>query len=267
MLKPIPLFMLHAFILISLLLSTPLASAYVWHEQSGISEVAVDPSTPTTLYVGTWGSGVFKSTDGGLTWTATPGWGAYNQRDYVNSLAIDPRTPTTIYAGTNVGVFKSTNAGATWSIAGTTAAVTNLVIHPLTSATLYAVAPYGDPVLLKSTDSGVTWIVARTFTLFGWLWPMSLSNVVIDPGTPSAAYIGANYSICWFCEMWDWGWAYIEEWGQVFGITDAGATSSDSRVSTGVAALAIAPASDPGTGPALHAAGRYGGFSRASTAV
>jgi hypothetical protein len=89
---------------------------------------------------------------------------------------------------------------------------------------------------------------------------MSLSNVVIDPGTPSVAYIGANYSICWFCEMWDWGWAYIEEWGQVFGVTAAGATWSDSRVSMGVAALATAPSSGAGTGSALYASDRSGGL-------
>jgi hypothetical protein len=248
--RRIRLSMLHAFILTGLLLLPRLASAYVWHEQSGTTAVAIDPSTPSTLYVGTRGNGVFKSTDGGQTWTAMTGSGASNQ--YVSSLAIDRSTPTTVYAATYGGVLKTTNAGATWAIAGTTAAVTDVVIHPLTSTTLYAVAPYGDPVLLKSTDSGATWSVALTFD-----WPIGLSNVVIDPGTPSVIYIGASYWQCWFCEMWDWGWAYIEEWGQVLGVTDAGATWSDTRVSTGVAALAVAPAS---AAPALYAADRTGGL-------
>ena len=35
-----------------------------------IAALAIDPSTPTTLYAGTSGGGVFKSTDGGGSWRA-----------------------------------------------------------------------------------------------------------------------------------------------------------------------------------------------------
>ena len=60
--------------------------------------------------------GVFKSTDGGGTWSAA-NTGLSSSPD-VNALAIDPTTPSTLYAGTNGGgVFKSTDAGGTWSAA------------------------------------------------------------------------------------------------------------------------------------------------------
>jgi hypothetical protein len=52
-----------------------------------------------TLYAGTGGAGVFKSTDGGTTWSAA---GLSGNR--VFALAIDPTTPSTLYAGTNAGV-------------------------------------------------------------------------------------------------------------------------------------------------------------------
>src|SRR5207249_6495890 len=37
-----------------------------------INALAIDPQTPTTLYAGTSGDGVFKSTDGGGNWSAPP---------------------------------------------------------------------------------------------------------------------------------------------------------------------------------------------------
>jgi hypothetical protein len=96
-----------------------------------VSALAIDPTTPTTLYAGTWDcsgdgcrSGVFKSTDAGATWSATGLTGD------ATTLAIDPVTPRTLYAGAygrspgstseDRDVFKSTDAGATWSATGLT---------------------------------------------------------------------------------------------------------------------------------------------------
>ena len=61
--------------------------------------LAIDPETPTTLYVGTQYDGVFKSTNGGGDWVAF-NTGLPNTN--VRALAIDPATPATLYAGTGV---------------------------------------------------------------------------------------------------------------------------------------------------------------------
>jgi photosystem II stability/assembly factor-like uncharacterized protein len=83
-----------------------------------IRALAIDPHTPTTLYAGVRGApgGVFKSTDGGASWSAVnTGLPDPSATDLaVFSLAIDPQTPTTLYAGTWFGVFKSTDGGGTW---------------------------------------------------------------------------------------------------------------------------------------------------------
>jgi photosystem II stability/assembly factor-like uncharacterized protein len=60
---------------------------------------------------GEW-RGVFKSTNGGATWSAV-NTGLSNKK--VWALAIDPINTNTIYVGTYGGVFKSANGGATWS--------------------------------------------------------------------------------------------------------------------------------------------------------
>ena len=67
-----------------------------------INALAIDPATPTILYAGTDGDGVFKSTNGGENWNAV-NTGLTNTN--VFALAIDPKTPTIVYAATGAGVF------------------------------------------------------------------------------------------------------------------------------------------------------------------
>ena len=64
--------------------------------------IAVDPRRFSTLYVGTMGGGVFKSTDGGKTWHGlNEGLGDLD----VFSLAVDPHDSSVLYAGTGSGQF------------------------------------------------------------------------------------------------------------------------------------------------------------------
>src|SRR5512140_678525 len=78
-----------------------------------IKTVAVHPATPATLYAGTSGGGVIKSTDSGGTWLAS-GTGLTNA--FVAVLAIDPSNSATLYAGTSGGgIFTSTDSGGSWA--------------------------------------------------------------------------------------------------------------------------------------------------------
>ena len=76
-----------------------------------IGSLAIDPTNSQTIYAGTYGGGVFKSTDGRAHWTQINS-GLTNTD--VESLAIDPTNTQVVYAGTYGGVFKSTNAGVSW---------------------------------------------------------------------------------------------------------------------------------------------------------
>jgi hypothetical protein len=84
---------------------------------SAIYALAIDPTTPSILYVAA-GGGLFKSLDAGGSWTTiTPGTAPPG----FHALVIDHTLPSTVYAGTynNGGVFKSTDSGATWVSVGT----------------------------------------------------------------------------------------------------------------------------------------------------
>ncbi len=81
--------------------------------------MAINPSTPATLYAGTAGGGVFKSTDSGGTWAAV-NRGLPNLN--VNALALDPTGATTLYAGLDGGsVWQSTPPTGTTTTTTTTA--------------------------------------------------------------------------------------------------------------------------------------------------
>jgi cysteine-rich repeat protein len=124
-----------------------------------ISSVAVDPSTPGTLYLG--GShfseagrsvAVVKSTDGAETWFPVITTGSPIR---VYALVIDPTSLDKLYAGTHYrGVSKSTDGGETWERTGLDQPAHGLVIAPSAPDTLYAVS--GDAVL-RTTDGSATW--------------------------------------------------------------------------------------------------------------
>jgi photosystem II stability/assembly factor-like uncharacterized protein len=120
--------------------------------------VAVDPFAPSTLYAG--GAGVFRSTDAGTSWSAIIN-GLPTFKPGVDALSIDPLTPSTLYANTQAGVFKSTDAGGSWAprIDGTgIAAAKKLVIDPLAPSTLYLESYYSIyQKFFKSTDGGTSW--------------------------------------------------------------------------------------------------------------
>jgi hypothetical protein len=118
------------------------------------TSLVVDPRDSGVIFTGaTWGrglfecGGVFRSRDGGQTWTPT----SLRNRD-VTSLVIDPQNPDTLYAGTSlpnpiypdVGVFRSTDGGETWARVGSElpAGVTALVIEP-SGRVLHAATPAG----------------------------------------------------------------------------------------------------------------------------
>jgi photosystem II stability/assembly factor-like uncharacterized protein len=155
-------------------------------KDGNIHALAVDPATPTTLYAGTEGSGVLKSTDGGWNWTAINTGLAGTS---VYALAVDPTTPTTLYAGTwhGHGVFKSTNGGENWRAvnAGLTGTYVNaLAIDPKTPTTLYAGTWHGHGVF-KSTNGGENWSAVNA-----GLTGTYVNALTIDPTTPTTLYAG-----------------------------------------------------------------------------
>lgn len=144
--------------LVGVLLAAPAGANHIVMHGGPFGGVVVTllthPDDPEILYLGAFGSGVYKSVDGGRRWsTASDGLADLA----VLTLAMDPVSPRVIYAGTDSGLFVSGDAGATWRGAAPAIAernVRSLVVIPTRPTVLYAATDQG---VLWSWDQGATW--------------------------------------------------------------------------------------------------------------
>jgi hypothetical protein len=147
-----------------------------------VHAIAVDPSTASTVYVGTRSAGVFKSTNGGASWSPTS-----LKAGFVTALAVDPVTPATVYAGTDSsGFYRSTDGGATWAgnNALATSTINSVVIDPVTRTNLYVATSTG---VYKSANGGATWVSAN----FG-IVDQTVNAVAISPQNPTRLFAATN---------------------------------------------------------------------------
>ncbi len=153
-----------------------------------VKDVVIDPSNSNILYVGSFLSGydptlpaptvqtgIFKSIDGGASWTQSSnglpriGGAGTSHRD-VLALVIDPSNPLILYAAVNpttgVGpgrIYKTVDGGANWSVASTGVSgqdIRALIIDPTDSTKVYAASggsAGGPGGVYYSANSGVTW--------------------------------------------------------------------------------------------------------------
>ncbi len=149
-------------------------------ENTGGADVLFSPHDPNIVYAVLWearqgpwenaawsgpNSGLFKSTDGGDTWTQLAG-GLPTTADGLGriGIGISPSDPRRIYitatAGAKSGIYRSDDAGATWvrttsdsRFFGRSDDFASITVDPRDANTLYTM----NIVSWKSTDGGYTW--------------------------------------------------------------------------------------------------------------
>ncbi len=125
--------------------------------------LAFEPGNPNVIYYGTGemhfcgdcssGDGLFKSTDGGLTWTKIAGRDEVGY--YISKIYVHPNDPNVILVASNRGVVRSTDGGQTWQVVLSGSWVSDLVARPDDPDVIYAgMLFYG---IYRSTDGGQTW--------------------------------------------------------------------------------------------------------------
>jgi photosystem II stability/assembly factor-like uncharacterized protein len=166
--------------------------------QTGAGSVA----RPLEYYFGATGGGVWKTTDGGLTWK--PVSDKAFKTSSVGAVAIAPSNPDVVYAGMgetelrgNIiqgdGVYKTTDGGKTWTSLGLekTQAIARIRIHPWNPDLVYVAAlgnPYGpnpERGVFRSKDGGKTWerVLFRNDQT-------GAVDLAMDPNNPDILYAG-----------------------------------------------------------------------------
>ncbi len=170
-----------------------------------VTALTADPSDSNTVYAGitgNWdfpGSGVYKTTDGCLTWeSASSGLPPCN----IECLEIDPDNPSTLYAGTSgggmysgAGVFKTTDGGAIWTEINTGLPrmgwgcgwIDAIRLNPNQPEILFASV---DGSLFKSVNGGSNW-----FSLDMVLFQASINSIELFPGDTEILFFGSSLGV------------------------------------------------------------------------
>ena len=152
---------------------------------------AIEVASSDTIFVSGGGGGVFKTTNGGISWDTL-----FGDFDIVDDLEMHPNNPEILYAAQSPtfppdGIMKTTDGGTTWFAAGNGIVVNYetyvraIVVDPVHPETLYAgTSGFLGGDIYKSYDGGVNWTATGTPGLDG------ISAIVIDPVASNIVYAG-----------------------------------------------------------------------------
>ncbi len=187
------------------------------NNQTGASDLVMEPGNPSVLYAGTWrvirtphslesggeGSGLYKSTDGGETWTNVSTkkglpkgvWG-------IVGVAFAPSAPERIYAlveNANGGLFRSDDSGETWQLMSSDNNIrqrawyySKVFVDPKNADVVYC----PNVNFMRSRDGGKTFQSLRTphgdhHDL--WIDPENGDRMIVaDDGGAQVSFDGAN---------------------------------------------------------------------------
>lgn len=157
-----------------------------------ISSLVADPANGNIIYAGTGegfynadavrGAGIFKSTDGGGTWTQLAATNPSSASDwyYVNRVAVHPTIASTLLAATNGGVYRSTDSGASWSKVSSLRAL-QVAFDPMDGNRAVYGGASGN--VGYSSDAGATW-TAATVVAGGKRVEFAFARNGVAPATP-----------------------------------------------------------------------------------
>ncbi|HEY0513512.1 MAG TPA: hypothetical protein VGH73_16500 [Thermoanaerobaculia bacterium] len=195
-----------------------------------VTSIAAVESNPNLVYIGAASGGVWKSMNGGLSWTPV-----FDDQPVasIGAVAVDPSNPDVVWVGTGEGnprnsasvgdgIYRSPDGGRTWVHLGLekTERIDRIVVHPTNPDVVWVAAlgqEWGENPergIFKTTDGGKTWnrvlyVNPRT----------GAADLAIDPRNPDKLY-----AAMWQFRRWPW---YFKSGGPgsgLFATTDGGRT-------------------------------------------
>src|SRR2546423_2418183 len=195
-----------------------------------VSDVEGVPGNPDIVYVASASGGLWKTTNGGITWQPI-----FERQGTISigDVALEPSHPDVVWVGTgesNVrnsisfgdGVYKSTDGGHTWANMGLrdTRCISKIVVNPRNPDIVYVGAlghvfgPNEERGVFMTTYGGRTW----TKTLY-IDQNHGVADLTIDPSNPNIVY-----AAMWAFRRTPWTHTSGSERGGIFKSTDGGRT-------------------------------------------
>jgi photosystem II stability/assembly factor-like uncharacterized protein len=165
-----------------------------------VARVAGVPGDPSTYYAATASGGVWKSSDGGVTFKSV-----FDDQPIssIGSIAIAPSNPNVVYVGSgeanirgNVaagnGIYRSADAGKTWThVWKQEGQIGTMVVDPTNADVAFAAVfghafgPNPERGVYRTTDGGKTWrqVLKKSADA-------GASDIAIDPSNPSILFAG-----------------------------------------------------------------------------
>jgi hypothetical protein len=148
----------------------------------GVSAIAINPDNPQIMYAGTgevynlensapnvairttrgtYGIGILKSTNGGVSWTKSLDW-SYGQLRGVQDIKINPLRPATVLAATTEGLLRSWDAGQTWHTIHDKTMAVDIEIDPSDTSRIFVTHGSLDDIgvsgVYRSVNAGATFV-------------------------------------------------------------------------------------------------------------
>ncbi len=154
----------------------------------GTTVLAMAESNHNVMYIGTGegfgnldgisGSGMFKSTNRGVSWSYLPSTAAFGD---INRMIINPSDENMVVVATNDGIFKTINGGATWTKVSTLSPIQDLKATPGNFAIQYATQ--NGVGVIKSTNSGDSWNLSNA-----GMGSVSRVEIALAPSKPQRIF-------------------------------------------------------------------------------
>jgi photosystem II stability/assembly factor-like uncharacterized protein len=195
-----------------------------------VSSVVGITGKPNIYYVGAGAGGVFKTTDGGITWDAIF---AKQATASIGAIALAPSNPNLVWVGTgeaNIrndvidgdGVYFSADAGHSWRFMGLKDAgqISTIIVDPKDANRVYvgvlghAWAPNSERGVFRTTDGGKTWKKVLYVSD-----DTGACSLIMEPGNPEVLFAGM-----WEARRYPWMLIDGGDRSAIYRSTDGGDT-------------------------------------------
>jgi photosystem II stability/assembly factor-like uncharacterized protein len=159
--------------------------------------ICIDYDNPDNIYItvgdhnGWWnyGLGVFKSTDGGVTWSETSNYSPFTEGVAYLRMVMNPLNPLELFVAQTNGLYRTQDGGETWELVHNGSHI-DVAYRPGSGTTLYCATDdyWGNSEVYRSEDNGATWTQVSDFGVTG-----NYLQITVTPANPD--FLGVQSSV------------------------------------------------------------------------